>query len=140
MRETEDRMTIPFPLARREHGDRHTRKAERITGYEVHISGFILDAVDAEGEVIASATARNTKEASRLLVNEVYRLHCRRVWELQGRRCWHCKRPLKEGEFETDHIVSRAKGRDDRISNLRTVCHSLIYDSCKEHAKRHGNA
>lgn len=118
-------------------GDRFTRRCERITGYEVHISGHTLDAVDPEGVVIASATASTTKEAARLLVEEVYRIHSRRVWELQARRCWHCKRLISE--WETDHVKSRARGqRDDRVSNLRALCPSMMPGSCRFHAKRHG--
>jgi hypothetical protein len=100
------------------------REAERITGYEVRPAvppggrGFAFGAWD--GEALVAETAGPTENvALHLLVEKVYRIHSALVRKRQGYRCAICglRKPLT-----IDHDILRARGRDDRLSNLIGKC------------------
>lgn len=126
--------------------DRHLRRVTRINGCEVRpsflrngITGRLLsntyDAVDPEtGEVIATASADKSHDVADILIRAVYRYNCQIVLREQKGRCWYCSR---HKPLEFDHIKTRAKGRDDRTSNLRGVCAALC-GGCDFHRRRHG--
>lgn len=67
----------------------------------------------------------------------VYKSRAIYKYGLQGGKCAHCGRDLRE-VFETDHIVTRAKGRDDSVSNLQCLCHRLSRGGCDYHQRKHG--
>lgn len=70
------------------------------------------------------------------LHESIYHARGREVYRRQQGLCAFCGRQMN-GRAETDHIKSRAHGRSDKMSNLRSVC-SQMSGGCNGHALRHG--
>ena len=105
-------------------------KAHRINGLQYEKRGKWWYAIDAETmETIGTREVkRDDKTALKYLVEDIYAVNRQKTMHRDGFKCVWC------GGFrnlECDHIEARSKGRDDRTSNLRTLC-SLC------HRKRHG--
>ncbi len=110
------------------------RKAEEITGYQIRPvaprdehNKFHFGAYDEKNQLLITADNHTEEIALATLVEAVYKMHSNEVLQNHGYRCAFCGSP---GRLETDHIVPRSKGRDDRKSNLRPLC-----PSC--HRRRH---
>lgn len=69
------------------------------------------------------------------LHEEIYHARAKEKYRLQNGLCAECKRPLR-GSGECDHIIARARGRDDRLKNLKIVCAALS-GGCTYHHDRH---
>lgn len=66
----------------------------------------------------------------------VYHARAKKKHELQGGKCSRCGKDL--GTLgECNHIVHRAHGRDDSLSNLEIVCPPFS-GGCDWHRKEHG--
>ena len=112
------------------------RAAERITGHTIIQTECTLNITCKCEGVARRFTRLRSKEPWKVveaLVVDVYRHHSRIVMARQDYRCAECE---ELGRLEIDHIVPRARGRDDRIENLRAVCAGMT--GCQCHAKKHG--
>ena len=117
------------------------RRAERITGLKIHLTIHLSDeseplvpvfkytAYDDDGQVVSISTRRVSSDALDSLVHQVYQIRSKEVFERQEWRCATCHgiKPL-----QIDHVIPRARGRDDRTSNLQGLC-----PAC--HEKKHGH-
>ena len=116
-----------------------TRNLERQTGYRIekmdregpHRHGY--SAFNNDGIEIMYRWGWTPNEGLKKLGQAIYEYHCQIVRERQEHRCLSCG-----GLFplQVDHIVSRAQGRDDRVSNLRGLCAGPQSNRC--HDRRHG--
>ena len=72
------------------------KKAERLTGYEVRqlrdgdSTGKVAYAAFRGGVLVAEAAHRTEELALRILVSEVYKIHCLEVLRRSGGRCSRC--------------------------------------------------
>lgn len=97
-----------------------------------------LSIADAElGQIIGVKLGPPSKwlQQIKALHEEVYHARAKEKYRLQNGLCAECKRPLR-GSGECDHIVARARGRDDRLKNLKIVCAALS-GGCTYHHDRH---
>ena len=110
-------------------------KFETISG---HVARFLRDAAGmyvaececACGKTLVTIRSQHCHTESRALESLrdlVYSEHSFIVMNRDGWKCVFCGR---SGGLQIDHIVSRAHGRDDRCSNLRSLC-------CGDHEQRH---
>lgn len=100
------------------------QKLERITGHVVAVSesGRNFSVVcDCDEVAVLLEETGVAKEALGRLLYRIYQHHAHIVHQRQGYRCIECGH-LRA--LETDHIVARSKGRDDRVANLRASCHN----------------
>lgn len=77
---------------------------------------------------------RTLRDGREICSHAFWMVRRREVWVRDGRRCVFCGRALSNHAAEIDHIKTRGMGggsRDDRLSNLRTLCHDC-------HMVRHG--
>ena len=128
---------------------RLARKISRCLGVEVVLTTdydaktpLIYGSVDdsaQSGLVITRYLGPPSKRelALKLIHESIYRGRAKRKYQLQSGLCAHCSRPLR-AEFETDHIVTRAKGRDDSLDNLQCLCHRMSRGGCDYHQRKHG--
>lgn len=119
-------------------------KAEKALGLEIRVrmdgSSACLEANDDElrGRRFAAVLHPPSRfvDQAKAFHEEIYHARCQEKYRQQSGLCAHCKRPLR-GRGETDHIKTRARGgRDDRLSNLQVVCHSLS-GGCTFHQDKH---
>lgn len=76
------------------------------------------------------------EKALRLLHNEVYRQNGEIAYKRQNGMCVFCGKLMPRNAYEIDHQKSRAKGRDDRPSNLQACCTG--FNGCDGHRRKHG--
>jgi len=110
-------------------------RAERITGLSVrqipdHPPGptFKYEAYDDSG-VVAAAADYLPGDALNSLVNKVYKARSLQVFEEQGFRDFVTGGIVP---LQCDHIIPRARGRNDRRENLRgvgAISHQKITDN-----------
>src|ERR1700730_12089126 len=95
-----------------------TRRAERLTGYEVRRiatnSGKVSYGAFRGEELIAKATHLIDELALNLLVREVYKLHCTEVLEHHG---WRCARCRSSRRLQIHHRRFRSHGGTHPIEN-----------------------
>lgn len=119
-------------------------QAERILGFDVDLSqiedkfvggdvvyGYKAEANWEHGTVEVKDVTQD--KALRLLIDTIYKLRSAWVMKNQKYRCLECG---SLNPLEIDHKVPRARGRDDRIENLRAVCAS--FTGCGVHQRKHG--
>ena len=102
------------------------RRAEQVTGFRIEVgvdsAGAFAMAYDGDVLVKVMRSKRDVKDATRLLVEDLYREECGKVFQAQGWKCARCGyfRPL-----QGHHKVHRSKGRIDRgnLEGLCAVCH-----------------
>jgi 5-methylcytosine-specific restriction endonuclease McrA len=105
--------------------------ARKVTGLDIRDLGAGTWAAFNEGnQKLAEATHRKPSIALTLLVNKVYAIRCAEVDERDGGKCVYCgsRRMLSH-----HHKIHRSKGRDDRTTNIETVCQAC-HD--KQHQKK----
>lgn len=111
------------------------------TDYETRIPTIIatVDDTGQSGQGFSMHLGPPSKREQNLkaLHERVYHSRAKRKYEMQDGLCAHCQRPLRL-VFETDHIITRAKGRDDSISNLQCLCHRMTRGGCDYHLRKHG--
>ncbi len=109
------------------------RKAEHLTGYEVRrlrdrdSTGKIAYAAFRGDELVAEAAHRTEELALRILVSEVYKIHCLEVLRRSGGRCSRCHNHRR---LQIHHRKYRSHGGSHRVENLEPVCwdcHHLIH-------------
>lgn len=126
---------------------RKIRKVERCTGCDISIvynenkQPVRLETNDWElrgrkFSIDLGAPSQHERNLKALQEN-IYHERAKEKYRLQKGKCASCGRDLK-GSGECDHIVTRAKGRNDSLSNLRILCGP--WGGCDEHRKKHGNA
>jgi len=128
--------------------ERAVRKAEKALGLEISIRlGAASPTDDTQVPIYVSANDRELRGRSfgellgppsqyerqvKRLHEEIYRARGREVFRRQKGLCAFCGLKMQGTEnTETDHIVKRSQGRDDRIQNLRVVdsaCHRERHD------------
>ena len=108
-----------------------TRRAERLTGYEVRRlateNGKVSYGAFAGDEVIAQGTHLIDELALDSLVRKVYQLHCNEALKLHG---WRCARCRSSRRLQIHHRRFRSHGGTHRIENLEPVCwdcHKVIH-------------
>ena len=113
------------------------RRAERMTGYEIHElpSEKGLVAVGAfEGDVlVANATGQADFMALNALVRTVLFVHSRKAMEQSGWRCARCRSSTR---LEIHHRKYRSHGGTHQTENLEPVCrncHKLIHRTERSH-------
>ena len=67
---------------------------------------------------LAKESVRGTKRNTRKHINQIT------LYERQGGYCAGCKHYFQSRNLTIDHIVPRAKGGEDDISNLQLLCHA----------------
>jgi 5-methylcytosine-specific restriction endonuclease McrA len=109
------------------------RQAERLTGYEVRQlhhrdrTGQITYAAFRGDELVAEAAHCTDELALRILVREVYKIHCLEVLRRSGGRCSRCH---SHRRLQIHHRKYRSHGGSHRVENLEPVCwdcHKLIH-------------
>ena len=109
------------------------RKAERLTGYEVRRlhdrdgTGKVAYAAFRGDELVAEAAHSTDDFALRILVAEVYKIHCLEVLRRSAGRCNRCQSYKR---LQIHHRKYRSHGGSHRIENLEPVCwdcHHLIH-------------
>jgi hypothetical protein len=107
-------------------------RANKINGLEYEKRGYVWVALDSTGSIVASMHfKKNDSDTLKRLVEAVYAVNRQLAFERDGWKCTECG---SYRQLECDHKVARGMGgmnRDDRVDNLRTLCHS-------HHAIRHG--
>lgn len=96
-------------------------QATRITGLDIvkgSSPGTSYHGYEA-GYIVAVGGGLRTGDALKALVENNYRRVSKIVMEEQRYLCFECQR-LKA--LEIDHVVPRARGRDDRRTNLVGLC------------------
>ena len=128
---------------------RLARKISRCLGVEVVLTtdyeaktpliSATVDDREQSGLVISRHLGPPSKREGmlKMLHESIYHARAKRKYEMQEGLCAHCHRPLRL-TFETDHIVTRAKGRDDSITNLQCLCHRMTRGGCDYHQRKHG--
>lgn len=69
------------------------------------------------------------------LGKEDWAIQYERVLERDKWICQECGALLRYGEADVDHIISRGRGGDDQLHNLRLLGNR--FSKCKCHLKRH---
>ena len=121
--------------------ERLARKISRALGVEVVLGDDNTATVDdsaATGNkyrVPLGPPSRREQNLHRLH-ELIYHARAKVKYEMQGGLCAICKRQLN-GRGETDHIKTRAKGRDDRLENLQVLC-APFSGGCTYHHRKHG--
>ena len=109
------------------------RKAERLTGYEVRRlhdrdgTGKIAYAAFRDDQLVAEAAHRTDELALRILVAEVYKIHCLEVLRRSAGQCSRCH---SHRRLQIHHRKYRSHGGSHRVENLEPVCwdcHHLIH-------------
>lgn len=76
-------------------------------------------------------------ESARRFHELIYHARAQHVYLAQLGKCWFCGRQMN-GQAECHHEKHRGRnGRDDRVSNLRSVCGRLS-GGCDFHQREHG--
>lgn len=109
-----------------------TRRAERLTGYEIRrladtASGRIAYGAFRGDELVAEADHLTDDLALKILVERIYRLHCLIVLEQHG---WTCSRCHEVKQLQIHHKTYRSHGGTHMIDNLEPVCwdcHHVIH-------------
>jgi 5-methylcytosine-specific restriction endonuclease McrA len=109
------------------------KTAERLTGYEVRrlrdrdCTGQTAYGAFRGDELIAEAAHRTEALALRILVGEVYKIHCLEVLRRSGGRCSRCHGHRR---LQIHHRTYRSHGGTHRTENLEPVCwdcHKMIH-------------
>ena len=107
------------------------RRAEQVTGFRIEVgvdnAGAFAMAYDGDVLVKVMRSKRDVKDATRLLVEDLYREECGKVFQAQG---WKCARCGRFRPLQGHHKVHRSKGRVDK-GNLEGLCAAC-------HGKEHG--
>ena len=115
------------------------RKLEKISGHPVSVS--------RQGDQFAAAVAcqcgddlkiiweagRDEGKVLADLLQAIYKHHSLIVFNRSGWKCSECGR---SSSLEIDHIIPRARGRSDAVSNLRPLCSG--FTGCQTHRRKHG--
>lgn len=119
--------------------DRLLRKFEVQTGHSAQIKThdkiFAWCVCDCSGSpVTLRSSSTNAHWAVSDLLRTTYNVHRHVVIYRAHGRCENCG---SLSSLDIDHIISRAKGRDDRVSNLRALGISSSLGGCGCHDLRH---
>jgi hypothetical protein len=116
-----------------------SKRAERLTGYDIRRiqdrdrNGKVTYGAFRGDELIAEGAHVLDEFALKILVREIYSIHCLEVLKRHNGRCARCRGIRR---LQIHHRKYRSHGGTDRVENLEPVCwdcHKLIHKL--EHSK-----